>query len=1386
MDDELRLLLAVATHGPHHWGDVSTLIGKTARQCERHYHFFAHRFNGHPNHVLPPEATEDSDDDAEGVSVPDPGNGARTPLVGYMPFREDMEVEFDDNAEQLIADLVINDTDTDEEKRLKFRLVEIYNQRLKKREEMKHLMIARNLVNPNSLRIGERRATRDEKELIARLQIFSRLLTKEQYDKLYNAVLKEYRVTRDLHRLIQARNTGMKRRAELDVYENVRRARISHVAAMQDSIDDDLPLVSPANTHKRRRVTIQAPPSVPPLLSPSSSSQMPNQLATSSTTDATRHQPNLQKIPSTTTELVPPGQRSQNAVGEQRSVEATLRIRPERKAISTNGSDSHPLKNVSMKVRTNTNIKQVGDPCGANVNRGRPTTPSPNSCTITPLKPCTGENPSAARPSRALGNGKARANLFAENFATQPESVERVEAGNGNVNQPPPSALASKLARTPLHTSSCATPMGNDSNTNSDLNLERCNSNGASFPVRRMRQKKAKSHYPQLVAMPVQGLTNARKLTPSELQVCSMLHITPSEFIMRRDAMLHTAAEQSRSHCCGNRAPSGIETLRCELWNSPLANKHHFNLKADELSHVTEPLRADLATQVNEATNDSEATPAGKCLEKHIQTLRSAPNCSAQHALLPILPLNSINLASHITMASSASVVDVHGNNAQTSSPPVMYSAHRDVGTMTDSDDIDHTALEYIHTLDSAQGSKMTSPTHDTACSKQSTEVVDTGKVDANLLWSKPARDGLENDDTAKQSITLPISPYQMETTRETTSEKKGNVRYRSERPEAGVQYFESDLMIVTDEVDFVKSESTVPLFVSKGTEAPVVVEGLPESQHDQHSAVITGLNVSTHPAVLPDVKEILTPAVTPVLRENADIVEPSESSHALGMANRLMVEVDTKPIGNAMHSTDAIGRHLREALQNANSIATGSNVAVNPDSPNSHNILNGHRDEGRPTISIIGDRHESILGEDSPSIYLNNKNNTKEATKCKDDTTKVRSCEIVVYSSTMPLRPTASMGIIPERIIHGATENKTLTTVSSLPIGLDVNSTLEEPNSVTKSIVLSEGLSLDQPKQFAIDVNAENRTMIPENGEAVDSLPSLVTPVRGKSQRKRTASFAGAVPTIVVEEEIEERPSKRRRRTKRIVESDDDDMDDVEILEISNTTPASGPKKRRNRKPVVIIPLSDDEAATSNVEAHVDSLPKSNAGRGDGDNQGMRIITPAAENGNETAIEKRPSGRRTSRKRKGSEVAKTTTCVKMRASHSTNAGPKRSEQRGATRILPSSEPIFLNLRIKPPANYRSGLRNTRGRSKRGAAVVARGESLRKRTSLRVSKRLNKSDVQHVNAGASSVVINEENEEGRDEVRTHEEEVLAEGRNMDVYIDKPYTATACAGVTVLN
>lgn len=51
-------------------------------------------------------------------------------IVGFMPKRGDFEVEYDNDAELLLAEMEFTDEDTEEEKDMKFKLMDIYNQKL--------------------------------------------------------------------------------------------------------------------------------------------------------------------------------------------------------------------------------------------------------------------------------------------------------------------------------------------------------------------------------------------------------------------------------------------------------------------------------------------------------------------------------------------------------------------------------------------------------------------------------------------------------------------------------------------------------------------------------------------------------------------------------------------------------------------------------------------------------------------------------------------------------------------------------------------------------------------------------------------------------------------------------------------------------------------------------------------------------------------------------------------------------------------------------------------------------------------------------------------------------------------------------------------------------
>lgn len=68
-------------------------------------------------------------------------------IVGFMPRRGDFEVEYDNDAELLLAEMEFNDDDTEEEKAMKYRLMDIYNEKLNERIKRKEFVITRKLLD---------------------------------------------------------------------------------------------------------------------------------------------------------------------------------------------------------------------------------------------------------------------------------------------------------------------------------------------------------------------------------------------------------------------------------------------------------------------------------------------------------------------------------------------------------------------------------------------------------------------------------------------------------------------------------------------------------------------------------------------------------------------------------------------------------------------------------------------------------------------------------------------------------------------------------------------------------------------------------------------------------------------------------------------------------------------------------------------------------------------------------------------------------------------------------------------------------------------------------------------------------------------------------------
>ena len=82
--------------------------------------------------------------------------------------------------------------DTEEERRLKFRVLEYYNARIDERIRRKKFIIERGLLDIKKQQKLEKKRTKEEREIINSMKPFARFSTKEEHENLVNHMLKEY------------------------------------------------------------------------------------------------------------------------------------------------------------------------------------------------------------------------------------------------------------------------------------------------------------------------------------------------------------------------------------------------------------------------------------------------------------------------------------------------------------------------------------------------------------------------------------------------------------------------------------------------------------------------------------------------------------------------------------------------------------------------------------------------------------------------------------------------------------------------------------------------------------------------------------------------------------------------------------------------------------------------------------------------------------------------------------------------------------------------------------------------------------------------------------------------------------------------------------------
>ncbi|XP_052183873.1 transcriptional adapter ADA2b-like [Diospyros lotus] len=141
---------------------------------------------------------------------------------GYNPKRQEFDPEYDNDAEQLLADMEFKETDTEEERELKLRVLHIYAKRLDERKRRKDFILERNLLQPN---LFEKDLSSEEKEICRHYDVFMRFHSKEEHDDLLKTVIQEYRIMKRIQELKEARTAGCRSLVQAERYLEQKRKR---------------------------------------------------------------------------------------------------------------------------------------------------------------------------------------------------------------------------------------------------------------------------------------------------------------------------------------------------------------------------------------------------------------------------------------------------------------------------------------------------------------------------------------------------------------------------------------------------------------------------------------------------------------------------------------------------------------------------------------------------------------------------------------------------------------------------------------------------------------------------------------------------------------------------------------------------------------------------------------------------------------------------------------------------------------------------------------------------------------------------------------------------------------------------------------------------------
>jgi len=147
--------------------------------------------------------------------------------VGFMPLRGDYEVEYSNNAEEIVGELELLDEDTPDERKLKLKLLEMYDFKLCEREKRKNFALERGICDWKKTSNMEKKRSKEERDMYTKYRCFTRFMPQNKFDELVDGIISERRIRKRIEQLKQYRSAGVLTFKKAEQYEVDKKRRES-------------------------------------------------------------------------------------------------------------------------------------------------------------------------------------------------------------------------------------------------------------------------------------------------------------------------------------------------------------------------------------------------------------------------------------------------------------------------------------------------------------------------------------------------------------------------------------------------------------------------------------------------------------------------------------------------------------------------------------------------------------------------------------------------------------------------------------------------------------------------------------------------------------------------------------------------------------------------------------------------------------------------------------------------------------------------------------------------------------------------------------------------------------------------------------------------------